>query len=742
MRIKTITQYFLIFFVLLFSSSLFSKDTELSFWQFVVPEKEMRKILDEFEKRHPNIKVKMQQLNWRDGLDKIITSIATGITFDVCELGSTWVAYFASNGLLYGISDIISSHKDSFAYDALGNLEYKGNFYSTPWVAGTRVLYYNKKIFKQAGIDPDKPPLNWDELESYILKIASKCPGVYPFALPVGENYTPWQTFLPFLWSAGGSLFDPETNKVYINSKRNIETLRYYKKIGNYSLLTRQAHIDRNFALGKVAMIISGGWNIGLIPRLNPQLKFGISKIPGFEGNSVSFLGGEVLGIYQRSRHIAESKQLINFLISPEIQMRITKIVPSFIPTHKDCLNSPSFMSLAYRTKFIEQIKTSKSPPPSPKWSQIEEEISWAIEDTLFNNVKPEYIMEKLENKVEGIISLESKWGGKSQYSKFTSYIFLISILSMLVFLFLLINITRKKRVSEIPFRKSMPMFLFLSPWLIIFIIFYLFPFIYSFVLSLTDFSPLKGFSGFCGFANYAKILADPEFKKSFMHTLYFALGTCPVSLILALFSSLVIYKKIPFYKVFQAGIFAPIAISVIVASTVFSYFYSTEGIFNKLLALLNLPIPFPDNWLINPNLALLSVMIMNIWYSFGLYMIILTAGLHSIPREIIEVSIIDGAGSWHRLIHIILPQLKPFILIVVILNTVKAFQVFPEIFTMTQGGPHGATLTLVYYLYKTGFHEFNMGKASAIGYILFFIIGFLSILEALIFKKEEVYER
>ncbi len=742
MRIKISIHKFFIFFVLLFSTNLFAKDTELVFWQFVVPEKEMRKILDEFEKINPHIKVKMQQLNWRDGLDKIITSIATGITFDVCELGSTWVAYFASNELLYDISDYIRNHQKEFFYDVLTNLKWKDKYYSAPWVAGTRVLYYNKQIFARAGIDPEAPPTDWNELEQYVFKIASKCPDVYPFALPVGENYTPWQTFLPFLWSAGGSLFNPMTNEVTINSKTNIDTLDFYKKIGRYSLLTRQAHIDRNFSLGKVAMIISGGWNLGLIPRLNPRLKFGVSTVPGYNKNSVSFLGGEVLGIYKRSRNIEDSKLLIDYLISPEVQMKITKIVPSFIPTSKECLNDPYFLSLPYKNIFIDQIKTSMSPPPNPKWAQIEEEISWSIEDSLFHDIKAEIVIKNLSERIANIISLESKWGGKSLYSKFTTIIFIISFISLSIFIFILVKIIKKSYVSEIPFRKSIPMYLFLSPWLIIFIIFYLFPFIYSFVLSLTDFSPLKGFSGFCGFGNYAKILADPEFKKSFMHTLYFAIGTCPVSLLLALFTSLIIYRKVPFHRVFQAGIFAPIAISVIVASTVFSYFFSTEGIFNKLLFMLHLPNPFPDNWLINPSLALISVMIMNIWYSFGLYMIILTAGLHSIPKETIEVSVIDGVNSWNRLIHVILPQLKPFILLVVILNTVKAFQVFPEIFTMTQGGPHGATLTLVYYLYKTGFHEFDMGKASAIGYILFFIIGFLSVIEIFIFKKDEIYER
>jgi ABC-type sugar transport system permease subunit len=263
----------------------------------------------------------------------------------------------------------------------------------------------------------------------------------------------------------------------------------------------------------------------------------------------------------------------------------------------------------------------------------------------------------------------------------------------------------------------------------------------YSLFLSFTDYNPIKGYSNFCGFNNYITVLKDPVFRQSFLNTFYFAMGTCPVSLALALGCSALIYKKIPFARFIQAGLFAPISISVIVAASMFSYFFSSEGIFNLVLDFLHLSRPFPDNWLMNQSTALGAVMIMNIWSSFGLYMIIFTAGLHSIPRELLEASNIDGARTWQRFWYIVLPQLRPFIVLVIVLNTVKAFQVFPEIFAMTQGGPHGATMTLVYYLYKTGFQQFEMGRASAIGFILLGIIGLFLLAEVYFLKKGMAYE-
>lgn len=718
------------------------KTIELSFWQFLIPEYDMREILDGFEKTHPYIKVRMQQLNWRDGLDKITTSIAAGITSDICELGSTWVARFADLHVLYDLSDYIKPKEAAFFPDLLRSASWNGKFYGVPWVAGTRVLYYNKEIFKEAGLDPDKPPETWDQLYKYILTIASKCPQYYPFALPVGENYTSWQTFLPFLWSAGGDVFDEKTGNVIINSESSVAAFQFYQKISNYSLLARQSHIDRIFTTGKAAMIISGGWDLGLIARLNPQLTFGVARIPRSGPVHVSFAGGEILVIFKQTKHPKEAQMLIDYLVSPEVQMQIVKIVPSFIPTLKKPLSDPYFKSVPYKQIFLEQIKTAKSPPQHPRWTQIEEELAWAVEEAVFNKTDPRTVVEKLNERLKSIFSFYTALS-VPMYSHLISFLVVFSILSLLIALivFNILHHIKYRKLKRQYVRTTIYLYIFLFPWLALFFVFYLFPFLYSFMLSFTDYNPIRGYSSFCGMFNYFDVLRDPQFRISFLQTVYFALVTGPVSLVVALGCAVAIYKKIPLHRFMQAGLFAPISISVIVAASMFSYFFSSEGIINLFLDFFHVPRPFPDNWLMNERLALPAIMIMNIWSSFGFYMIIFTAGLHSIPLELLEASRIDGATSWQRFWYIVLPQLKPFIILVIVLNTIKAFQIFPEVFAMTQGGPHGKTLTIVYYLYKSGFQKFEMGKASAVGFILLAVIGIFLFLEVYFLKREHSYE-
>ncbi|RJP59187.1 MAG: extracellular solute-binding protein [Candidatus Auribacter fodinae] len=732
---------FILFFSLIPFRVYAEKKVELCFWQFLVPERRMRAILDEFEKKYPHIKVKMQQLNWRDGLDKITTSIAAGITSDVCELGSTWTPQFAESGALLDISEYMQERKDEFLPILLSCVEWNNQYYGVPWVAGTRVLFYNKELFRQAGLDPEKPPKNWEELYKYVLELANRFPDLYPFAIPVGENYTPWQTFLPFFWSAGGELFDNSLNKAEPEKDVFVDCLRFYQKLSHHSLLARQAQIDRSFASGKVGMMISGGWNLSLIPRLNPRLRFGMALVPG-EKKQVSFAGGEVLAIFKQTKYPEEAKLLVHYLTSEEVQNQIARSGTSFVPSLKNSLEKEAYLSSPQRKIFIEQLKYAQTLPPHPKWSQIQEELSWVIEDSLFNKTAPTDSFSYLTERLNKILSIYSKSRKKST-TQLPNSIVVLSIAGILA-LIVLINVCYRIKTRGIKTKNQrvLVLYLFLLPWLAIFLLFYLFPFVYSLILSFTDYSPLRGYSGFCGFNNYIEVLKDPEFQKALLHTFYFALGTCPVSILLALGCAVVIYKKIPMVRFIQASLFAPITISVIVAASMFSYFYSSEGFFNSMLDFLHLPRPFPDNWLMNPKMALISVMIMHVWLSFGFYMVIFTAGLYSIPRELLEASYIDGAQTWHRFRYIVLPQLKPFIILVIVLNTIKAFQVFPEVFAMTQGGPHGATLTLVYYLYKTGFHQFEMGKASAVGYILLVIIGFFLILEVTFLTRGKSNER
>lgn len=271
--------------------------------------------------------------------------------------------------------------------------------------------------------------------------------------------------------------------------------------------------------------------------------------------------------------------------------------------------------------------------------------------------------------------------------------------------------------------------FIFLLPWIIILLLFWLFPLVYSFILSFTKYSILSGKAEWLGFNNYLKLLYDPDFWTALKNTTFFVFGTIPFTTIFALLLALLINQKMPLRGFFRAGYFVPSITSLVVIALVFTHLYAKEGYFNFLLNLLNLPAP-EKGFLFSDKTALLSIMLMDVWVSIGYYMLLFLAALQAIPLELYEISDTFGANPYQKFRFVTLPHLKPMFLFVILINTIKSFQIFIEVFVMTKGGPLNSTLTLVYLVYDQGLYKFNFGYATAIAYCLFFIIMIFSLIQ------------
>jgi multiple sugar transport system permease protein len=259
----------------------------------------------------------------------------------------------------------------------------------------------------------------------------------------------------------------------------------------------------------------------------------------------------------------------------------------------------------------------------------------------------------------------------------------------------------------------------FLSPWLVAFALFGLYPFAFTLYASLTDYSPLTSGARFTGFANYARALGDPQFWSALATTGIFVVGTIPFTTALALGLALAVQPAFRGRTLFRVGFFVPSVVSVVVLSLVFKSLYAPEGPINHALRSLGLPAPA---WLLDPRTALPAIMAMDVWSASGYYMIIFVAGLEAVPRELYEAARLDGASAWARFARITLPLLRPTLLFVLVVNTVRSLQIFAEVFVMTRGGPLHSTTTVVYYLYEQAFYRFDLGYASAVAYLLFLI--------------------
>ncbi len=272
--------------------------------------------------------------------------------------------------------------------------------------------------------------------------------------------------------------------------------------------------------------------------------------------------------------------------------------------------------------------------------------------------------------------------------------------------------------------------FLLLSPWLITLVVFWAYPLVYALFLSFTKYKTLTTETIWIGFKNYEKLLSDPAFKQSLMNTIIFVIGTIPFTMGFALLFAVLLSNAKRFQNFFRSALFLPSVTSLVVIALIFTNLYSSGGYINVLLKMARIPFP-AIGWLLEPNFALPAVMVMDIWVSIGYYAVLFLAAIQNVPKDYYEVADLEGASKWKQFSQITLPIIKPTILFAIVLNTIKSFQVFTEIYVLTKGGPLGRTSTLVYSVYENAFEKADgMGYACAIAYILFFIIAIFSAVE------------
>jgi len=272
------------------------------------------------------------------------------------------------------------------------------------------------------------------------------------------------------------------------------------------------------------------------------------------------------------------------------------------------------------------------------------------------------------------------------------------------------------------PWSRRRPPFgyLYVTPVVIWFIVFNLFPIIVGLGLSLTDWNILAP-PHLIGLTNYFKLPSDALFWTSMVNTLYFAVVSVGLGTVVALLLALALNQKLRFLSVYRTLFFLPAVTALIAVSMVWRWLYDTEyGLINWVLSLVAIP---PLRWLDDPHLAMLAVIMMSVWRSVGFNTIILLAGLQGIPTEYQEAASIDGAGRWNRFLHITLPLVSPSTFFVAVNSLIGAWQVFDQVWAMTQGNPENSTVTIVFLIYQNAFAWGKTGYASAIAYVLFLVI-------------------
>jgi len=285
-----------------------------------------------------------------------------------------------------------------------------------------------------------------------------------------------------------------------------------------------------------------------------------------------------------------------------------------------------------------------------------------------------------------------------------------------------------KRKKSRLHRKEGWYAWLFISPMVLGYTLFLLIPIVGAFAMSFTDYSLLHA-SSFIGLDNYKKAFSeDPLFWKAFGQTLYFSAGLIPLNLSLALGLAVLLNRKIPGIGLFRTAIFTPVVTSIVVWAIAWKYIFATEsGLINEILRLFHIQGPA---WLYNFQLAMPVVIIVSVLKNVGLNMVIFLAALQDVPQIYYEAARIDGASKSKMFTRVTLPMISPSLFLALILTLIGSLKVFSQIQVMTDGGPGTSTYVLVYYIYQQAFKIFDFGYASAIAFMLFFLVLLLTILQ------------
>ncbi|MCE5315220.1 MAG: extracellular solute-binding protein [Armatimonadota bacterium] len=729
------------------------------------------KMIADFERANPDIKVNAMLVPMSYVERKMILSVAGGVPPDVVRFYAHLGGELMSRGGLEPLDDLIERDKFDLADFYKVGVEqntYQGKLYGIPWVLSPNALFYNKKLFKNAGLNPNKPPRNWAELEDYAMRLTKRDAGGRIERIGFADffNNNPYN-FSLYLWQSNGQLLSPDGRTARFNSPEGVAALTWMKSFlyreagGVKQLQTFNANFkgatQDPFGQGLVAMRVDTPFRIPDLRKYFPDLDFGIAAIPYKDKAAIEVVGNSLV-IPRGSKHREAAWRFVKFATSPEQLAAICKVAGR-IPARESVAHKPEFYSDPITRAFVDQIQYGHTVPIVPGWKEVADDLARNIEQALKGQATPKAALDTAAASADKILAKanEDMSGFALVPWRALGIIALVALVAALV---TAIVFVRKKTADSRSERKeAITFYLFAMPWIVGFLVLTLGAMLASLVMSFSKWDALSP-AHFIGARNYIDMFtSDPRFFKAIGVTAYYAVFSIPLAIVGGLGVSVLMNQKIFGIRIFRTIFYLPVVISGVATSMLWLYVFNpTTGILNKLLMLHVIPgiseghfawIPLwanPPAWLLDPQWAMPAFIIMGFW-GVGGAMIVYLAALQGIPEELYEAAKLDGAGSWKIFRHVTLPLLTPAIFYQLVVGTMYALQMFTQAYIIsyiasgTVGGPDDSTLFYALYLWKNSFEFMKMGYGSAMAWVLFLIVLAITLIHLKGSKRWVYYE-
>ncbi len=356
-----------------------SSEKVIKFWAMGAEAEYVTKLVPEFEKLNPGIKIKVQQIPWTAAQEKLVTAFASDNTPDACQLGNTWIPQFAALDAIVPLDDYV--HKS----DQINQKKYFPGIWETnvidkqvfgiPWYMDTRVMFYRKDVFERTGYKD--PPKTWVELLDLSQKIKAMHPKEEKYAIYLPTNE--WAPFVMFGMEAGSSLLKNENTLGDFSSKEFTEAFKYSIEFHKQNLapigISQVTNVYQAFADEYFSIYISGPWNIPEFKKWmtgNLSDKWMTAPMPGYanEYPGVSLAGGSSLVVFKDSKYKKEVWKFFEYLSEKSTQIEFYKLLNN-LPAIKEAWEDPIFKNDPYMQAFYTQFTNVKATPKIPEWEQI-----------------------------------------------------------------------------------------------------------------------------------------------------------------------------------------------------------------------------------------------------------------------------------------------------------------------------------------------------------------------------------
>lgn len=366
----------------------------------------MNVLIPEFEKENPGIKVNAVSHEWADLHDKILISAQSNTLPDVARLDSAWVPEFQASGILMSLDEEMSDFTEvskNLLESAMSTAKIGEHYYGLALNTNTKILFYNVKALKEAGINPPQTMEEFVAAATALSGTNANGQQVWGYEEPALAGWN----LCPFIWSCGGELLNPEQTKAsgYINGPKTVAAIEMlaslYKNGATTGWNSGDIPMTDGFGTGRYMMILEGPWKTAELAGAYPDFEYATVGMPAGEGGSASVLGGEDISMFNTADKEAAWK-FTKFMTSEFAQTEMAKC--GQIPVNTTALESDTVKEAAF-APFIEAIKTAKSRPTVACWSEIDSELSVAVTSVMAGEKTAQEAMDELAAKVDTLLA-------------------------------------------------------------------------------------------------------------------------------------------------------------------------------------------------------------------------------------------------------------------------------------------------------------------------------------------------